>query len=448
MGLSLATRLLRGLDSAHEQVHEAYKNKQRPDQRHAFVSVFNQAYEDAERTLHRAFGAPQPRPSFLDRMKQASSKAILDFVHCLRTEPKVLARAFANLQAQELDHLTVPERPMPTSQSAAALSGTPTGSSMASSTSKIGQATLSRGFSGASAKPSSARERSNSLFLHGSLGSQSPVFGSAKHSHGSSGSTQSRSQTGAQGAPVVSGSGPDYTIPNFMNNQDVVHIVLENLFGPSSFESETRLRRDLVATIIAELLAERKGERLIGEFLERYLTLADWQHSSRAKTEFEATILGIVHRGEIALDGYSDQELNVEMATSTLPATKASLAFVAAHQSGTADSATTTLRMDDSFSRKIGEPLARKENLPPMLPRLTTRQSKVEEFFTEACIEILGCLQENFPPSLLQLIHAIFERVDDDKHAYATLVIVIKFVFYRFMNKCIAYPEGEKGCVD
>ncbi|KAF9976243.1 hypothetical protein BGZ73_008950 [Actinomortierella ambigua] len=378
-----------------------------------------------------------------NRMTQGSSKAILDFVHCLRTEPKVLARAFANLQSQELDHLTIPERPVSTIQSAA----TATGGSMASMTSlpssKVGQATLSRGFSGASTKPPSARERSNSLFMQGSLGSQSSVFGSStKHSHGSPVSTQSRSQSSAQGASTTLGQGSDSTIPNFMNNHDVVHIILENLFGPSSFESETRLRRDLVATIIAELLAERKGDnRLIGEFLERYLTLADWQHSSRAKAKFEVMILDILQRGDKALDGYSDQELNAEMSTSTLPATKASLAFAAPHHAGHGDSAAGTGRTDDSISRKIGEPLGRKENLPPMLPRLTTRQSKVEEFFTEACLEILECLREHFPPSLLQLIHAIFERVDDDKHGYATLVIITKFVFYRFMNKCIAYPE-------
>ncbi|KAG0225595.1 hypothetical protein BGW41_004606 [Actinomortierella wolfii] len=434
MGLSLSTRLFRGLDSAHEQAHEAFKHKQRPDQRHVFVSVFNQAYEEAERTLHRALAAPQPRPSFLDRLTQGSSKAVLDFLHLLRTEPKILARAFANLQAQELDHLTIPERPLSASQGATAASPT-----TASSAQKYGQATLSRGFSGTSAKPPSARERSNSLFLHGSLGSQSSVFGSAKNSHGSSSFTQGRSQTAAQGGSTVSGLGSDSTIVNFMNNQDVVHIILENLFGPPSFEGETQLQRNLVATIVAELLVERKGERLIGEFLERYLRLADWQHFNRSKAKLEATILGIIHRGDSALNGYSDQELSTEMAVNQLPVTKASLATVSA-QGGSGDSMA-AFRMDESLSHRIGEPVVRRENLPPTLPRLTTRQSKVEGFFTEACLEILDCLQECFPPNLLLLIRAIFSRIDDDKRAYATLVIVIKFVFYRFMNKCIAYPE-------
>ncbi|KAG0299020.1 hypothetical protein BGZ96_000046 [Linnemannia gamsii] len=39
----------------------------------------------------------------------------------------------------------------------------------------------------------------------------------------------------------------------------------------------------------------------------------------------------------------------------------------------------------------------------------------------------------------------IFAELDDGARAYASLIIIVKFFFYRFMNKCIAYPEVKES---
>ncbi|KAF9097474.1 hypothetical protein BGX23_008748 [Mortierella sp. AD031] len=69
------------------------------------------------------------------------------------------------------------------------------------------------------------------------------------------------------------------------------------------------------------------------------------------------------------------------------------------------------------------------------------RQAVVEEFYTEACLDILNTLEEFTPPWLLEMSRMIFAELDDGAKSYASLIIIVKFFFYRFMNKCIAYPE-------
>ena len=69
------------------------------------------------------------------------------------------------------------------------------------------------------------------------------------------------------------------------------------------------------------------------------------------------------------------------------------------------------------------------------------RQAVIEEFYVEACLEILDALSEFSPPCIFDLSCMIFDEIDERTRPYASLIIIVKFFFYRFMNKCIAYPE-------
>lgn len=347
MGLALTSRISRSLDLAYDQAHDAFKNKQRPDRRNEFISAFNYTHDETERILHHALAHPQPRASFLDMMNASSSNAILTFLHRLRTDPSILATAFRNLQSQELDALLVPER----------------------STANQSVQTPTRG----------TRDRGHTIQV-----------GSSHSSQYSSSSTQRVNQQQHQSQS---------TIPNFVNNQDIVHIILTTLFGPSSFEREHTLRLGTLTAIFVTLLSEKKGERAMTEILERYVVQSEWHQSSRVKARFERVLLDIIRRGELELSGFSDEELNANV----LPATQQ-------HQ---------------SFGRM----------------ELTGRQAIIEDFFTEACLDILDTLREFSPPCLLELSRHVFGELDHDAKSYGSLIIIVKFFFYRFMNKSIAYPE-------
>ncbi|KAF9277821.1 hypothetical protein BGZ68_008978 [Mortierella alpina] len=243
-------------------------------------------------------------------------------------------------------------------------------------------------------------------------------------------------------------------IPNFVNNQDIVHIILGNLFGPPNFEREHTLRARVVQTIFVTLLTEKKGERLMTEMLERYVTHSEWQHNSLVKAPFEKTLLALIHKGEQVLAGFTDEELNANThpltasssqnhhlqhlhhhhqslgRMSSVPLMKAprdDSTMPASNQQGSG-------HQDSTTSVKTVEPR-------DSLPELTARQAVIEEFFTDACLRIVDALEEFSPPGLIQLSQMIFAGLDDSAKSYASLIIVVKFFFYRFMNKCIAYPE-------
>ncbi|KAG0218628.1 hypothetical protein BGX33_006579 [Mortierella sp. NVP41] len=399
MGLVLSARVSRGLDFAYDHAHDAFKNKQRPDRRSEFISSFNYAHDETERILHHTLAHPQPRPSFLDMMSQASSSTILAFLHRLRTDPTILATAFKNLQSQELDTLLALERPI------------------------------------------------HSTHHHSHTGSR----GGKERSYGVSsigfGSQQSASQphllSAQQQQQVPS------TIPNFVNNQDVVHIIFGNLFGPSSFEREHTLRTRTVVSIFVALLSEKKGERLMVEMLERYVIQSEWQHVSRVKAGFEKTLLDLTHKGEWALVGFSDEELNANILPFPQgPSQHLHHLHHQNHQSLGRMPSVPVMKVvasDDPVAGvkdggdSTGDNDGRSKSQSNR--EVNGRQAVVEEFYTEACLDILNTLEEFTPPWLLEMSRMIFAELDDGAKSYASLIIIVKFFFYRFMNKCIAYPE-------
>ncbi|KAG0006192.1 hypothetical protein BGZ65_009125 [Modicella reniformis] len=383
MGLALSARVSRALDLAYDHAHDAFKNKQRPDRRNEFISAFNYSYDETERILHYALAHPQPRASFLDMMNAPSSNAILAFLHQLRTDPSILATAFRNLQSQELDTLLLPERPT------------------------VGQS--SRG----------TRDRGYSM----QTGSSSNI---AQSSHAHSTPTQTM-------------------LPNFVNNQDIVHIILTTLFGPSSFEREHTLRLRTLTSIFVTLLSEKKGERTMTEILERYVVQSEWQQSGRVKARFEKSLLDIIRRGEQELMGFSDEELNANV----LPLSQHHLQPFGRMASAPSMKSST---VDPTVSIHLQPGAGRREpNITPSSgdqrfhsqPELTGRQAIIEDFFTEACLEILDTLDEFSPPCLMELSQLIFAELNPSAKPYGSLIIIIKFFFYRFMNKSIAYPEAR-----
>ncbi|KAF9571950.1 hypothetical protein EC968_010487 [Mortierella alpina] len=405
MGLALSARVSRGLDLAYDHAHDAFKNKQRPDRRNEFVTSFNYAYDETERILHHALAHPQPRPSFLDMMSQSSSTAILAFLHRIRTDPTVLSTAFKNLQSQELDGLLLPERSPALAHSQAHLGHRHT------------------------------RERGNSM--------------QSTSSYPSSHQSSSQHQTPINPAHKQQSQG---AIPNFVNNQDIVHIILGNLFGPPNFEREHTLRAKLVQAIFVTLLTEKKGERLMSEMLERYVTHSEWQHNSLVKAPFEKTLLALIQKGEQILAGFTDEELNANTHSLTagsgqnhhlqhLQHHHQSLGRMSSVPLMKAPTHDSTMHAPNQQHQTASASAAQTAEPRTSLPELTARQAVVEEFFTEACLKIVEALKEFSPPGLMQLSQMIFAELDSSAKSYASLIIVVKFFFYRFMNKCIAYPE-------
>ncbi|KAF9154199.1 hypothetical protein BG015_001573 [Linnemannia schmuckeri] len=202
-------------------------------------------------------------------------------------------------------------------------------------------------------------------------------------------------------------------------------------------------------SIFVALLSEKKGERLMVEMLERYVIQSEWQHVSRVKAGFEKTLLDLIHKGEWSLAGFSDEELNANL----LPLAQGPSQHLhhihhQHHQSlgrmpsvpvmkvVTTDDLITGLKdSGDSSGDSDGRPRAQVNRDG------TGRQAVVEEFYTEACLDILSTLKEFTPPWLLEISRMIFAELDGGARAYASLIIIVKFFFYRFMNKCIAYPE-------
>ncbi|KAG9068656.1 hypothetical protein KI688_010933 [Linnemannia hyalina] len=406
MGLVLSARVSRGLDFAYDHAHDAFKNKQRPDRRAEFVSSYNHSYEETDRILQNCLAHPQPRPSFLDMMSQVSSSTILAFLHRLRTDPTILATAFRNLQSQELDSLLLVEKPVQTTH---------------------------HSHSGSR----SGRERSYGV---GSIGHGYQQSASQPHLF-----TSQQQQQNQQRQQLPTSS----TIPNFINNQDVVHIIFGNLFGPSSFEREHTLRTRTVVSIFVALLSEKKGERLMVEMLERYVIQSEWQHVSRVKAGFEKTLLDLIYKGEWALAGFSDEELNANLLPFAQgPSQHLHHVHHQHHQSlgrmpsvpvmkvVTSDDLATGVKDNgDSSGDSDGRSRAHGNRDG------TGRLAVVEEFYTEACLDILSTLKNFTPPWLLEISRMIFAELDGGARAYASLIIIVKFFFYRFMNKCIAYPE-------
>ncbi|KAF9585368.1 hypothetical protein BGW38_002681 [Lunasporangiospora selenospora] len=400
-GLALSARVSRGLDLAYDHAHDAFKNRQRADRREEFISAFNYSFEETEKILQHALAYPHLRASFLDMMSHSSSSAVLTFLHRLRTDHSILATAFKNMQSQELDTLLLPERP----------------SSAAHSQFQIGRAGRDRGLS--SHAGSTAQQQST----HSQSSQQRTL-----PSHG--------------------------TIPNFMNGQDIVHIILNNLFGSSSFAGEHLLRTRTLRSIFVNLLNERKGERLMAEMLERYVIQSDWQHVGLVKSKFEHTLLDIIRKGDVVLAGFSDEELNAFMPPHTFQLHH-HLQHHQHHQSLGRIPNITTTRLDvpesttsqqrfqgmsSSFKEGYGQQgsfdTRGRIQLEP-----NSRQTIVENFYTEACLDVLNVLEEFCPPCLMELSRLIFAELDAKTRSYASLIIVVKFFYYRFMNKCIAYPE-------
>ncbi|KAF9919393.1 hypothetical protein BX616_000004 [Lobosporangium transversale] len=393
MGLMLSARISRGLDLAYDHAHDAFKNRQRPDRRNEFISTFNHTHDETERILHHALAHPQPRPSFLDMISPSSSTAVLAFLHRLRTNHSILATAFRNLQSQELDSLLLPERPP--------------------------------------------------------LSMSSPLRGSRDRGYsiqsGSSGHSSHQIPTNSSTIATQRHQSHQGTMQNFVNNQDIVHIILTNLFGPSSFEREHILRTEALTSIFVALLSEKKGERLMTEILERYVAQSEWQQGSRVKAKFEKTLLDIIRRGDLDLAGFSDEELSANvlpLAHHQQPLGR--MASVPVIKTAAIES--TPIHVHHSHHQGSIEP----EELTTLpistdprihIPEMTARQATVEEFYKESCLQILDMLKEFSPPYLMDLSRRIFEAIDHQIKAYASLIIIVKFFFYRFMNKCIAYPE-------
>lgn len=173
------------------------------------------------------------------------------------------------------------------------------------------------------------------------------------------------------------------------------------------------------------------------EILERYVIQSEWHQSSRAKGVFEKVLLDILHRGDSALVGFSDDELNAHVFPQQHHHHQSlgKMASIPAMKIEFSDSGGTSGRA--VFGSKNIDQHGNSE--PRALP--TGRQAIVEEFFIEACLDILDVLEEFSPPCLFELSRMITQDLDESAKPYASLIIVVKFFFYRFMNKCIAYPE-------
>lgn len=202
-------------------------------------------------------------------------------------------------------------------------------------------------------------------------------------------------------------------------------------------------------SIFVALLSEKKGERLMVEMLERYVIQSEWQHVSRVKASFEKTLLDLIQKGEWSLAGFSDEELNANMLPFAQgPSQHLHHIHHQHHQSLGRIPSVPVMKVVSTEdivtgAKESGEPAGDSDGRSRAHGNRdgTGRQAAVEEFYTEACLDILNTLKEFTPPWLLEISRMIFAELDGGARAYASLIIIVKFFFYRFMNKCIAYPE-------
>ncbi|KAK9704272.1 hypothetical protein K7432_010291 [Basidiobolus ranarum] len=168
----------------------------------------------------------------------------------------------------------------------------------------------------------------------------------------------------------------------------IVDLLIFVLYGSPAFQKEEVLRRGLWKTVFVSLIKEKKGEKFMLDVLDKYVRLTDWN----SKGILETQLMRILRRSETLLAGENEEESH----------------SVFGRSGGTSDSA---------------------------------KAADMNTFLDKSCIDILSILDQYIPTCILSLSRAILEELPEQFHHNASLFLIVKFFFYRFLARAITYPE-------
>ncbi|KAF3920077.1 hypothetical protein AA313_de0200547 [Arthrobotrys entomopaga] len=167
----------------------------------------------------------------------------------------------------------------------------------------------------------------------------------------------------------------------------LIHTIFANSSGPDS--DEDRRRTDVWSTVCARLLNEKRGEKFLYAVMDSWSSMREWP----AKNNIEVCLMKMLQ------DGASVLMLD---------------------------------RQEDTSNDKVRQDLIRKQE---------------EEFYVKATRSLFQTLDDEpcaggIPEGILELGHAILEKIDDPKRKkLAEVFIVAKWFFGRYLNTAIQYPE-------
>ncbi|RKP24939.1 hypothetical protein SYNPS1DRAFT_29318 [Syncephalis pseudoplumigaleata] len=205
---------------------------------------------------------------------------------------------------------------------------------------------------------------------------------------------------------------------------NVIDLLLSGIYGSYDFAGEQRLQLKLWTTVFVRLISERRGERFLLDVLDRFVRRSGWS----ARGALETQLMKILRRGEeIILDGghrRSPDPAAIHPAghggvASSLPSRWRTASF-----STSSSSSTPTSTIDDMDN------------------------AATDAFFDHACEEILAVLDLYIPTCLLALSRSVLAELSSDLRQYATILLLVKFFFFRFLGRAITYPEYYGMCDD
>ncbi|KAK6509755.1 hypothetical protein TWF481_004485 [Arthrobotrys musiformis] len=167
----------------------------------------------------------------------------------------------------------------------------------------------------------------------------------------------------------------------------LIHTIFANSSGPDS--EEDRRRTDVWSTVCARLLNEKRGEKFLYAVMDSWSSMREWP----ARNNIEVCLMKMLQDGAAVL------QLD---------------------------------RQEDTSNDKVRQDLIRKQE---------------EEFYVNAARSLFQTLDDEpcaggIPEGILELGHAILEKVEDPKRKkLAEVFIVAKWFFGRYLNTAIQYPE-------
>ncbi|KAJ1909709.1 hypothetical protein IWQ60_011025, partial [Tieghemiomyces parasiticus] len=183
----------------------------------------------------------------------------------------------------------------------------------------------------------------------------------------------------------------------------LLHTLLFSLFGSPAHPREDTLRLELWTPVMVRLLSERKGEQFVLKVLERWAHHPEYQDPD-AKGQFETQLLRILHRGAKFPRWVREYAATAHQHHHHHPSTLAGRG-------------------------------------PPGSPT-TSRPVDLEPFYDDACVDVLTVLPRFVPRPLVRLSRRVFAQLPAESHLYASLLIILRFLFYRFLQRAVTSPES------
>ncbi|KAI5839590.1 hypothetical protein DFP73DRAFT_483884 [Morchella snyderi] len=168
----------------------------------------------------------------------------------------------------------------------------------------------------------------------------------------------------------------------------LVHTVFANSSGPDS--AEDKRRTDVWSTTCARMICENKGEPFLLVVMDSWAAMREWP----AKQNLELTVMGLLQEGAFLVE-----------------------------------------RGDETNAGNSASELRGKHDL------------LAEEFYIKAEKKLFEVLDDEpgaggIPEGILELGHAILEKIDDPKKKrHAEIMIIVKWFFNRFLMNGVSYPE-------